>query len=261
MALELHKRFDPIYTDARDRIQALGDFGFFNAYMSQPKMQLHTFKAWAGKSSDISYYLNSHHIDFHEWACAGFAKPVRVTAACATGVATREIEVHTEDTITLLVQWQNRSGSLGAAVYTSSWSAPKSDVHSQQRFHYLGQLGELQVDQAHRGYSTSTDSAGYSSPNPLFMKYTPADGKFVGQLGYGYRSVEAFVEAVADIRAGRATPESFDGKIPTLATTFLTTAILEAGRRSLDAGGLPVRILYDGADPELPSGLEVASTE
>ena len=35
-------------------------------------------------------------------------------------------------------------------VYTSSWVAPKSDVHSQQRFHYLGSKGELTVDQAHR---------------------------------------------------------------------------------------------------------------
>merc|ERR1712060_1025847 len=32
---------------------------------AKPKHQLETFKAWAGKSSDISYYLNSHHIDYH----------------------------------------------------------------------------------------------------------------------------------------------------------------------------------------------------
>lgn len=30
--------------------------------MTQPKKQLDTFAGWAGKSSDISYYLNSHHI-------------------------------------------------------------------------------------------------------------------------------------------------------------------------------------------------------
>ena len=42
--------------------------------MSQPKHQLDTFRAWAGKSSDISYYLNSHHIDFHEW-CVGEVSP------------------------------------------------------------------------------------------------------------------------------------------------------------------------------------------
>merc|ERR1712014_190085 len=63
---ELHKRFDPIYTDARDRIRKLGPFSYYSAYMSQPKHQLETFKAWAGKSSDISYYLNSHHIDYHD---------------------------------------------------------------------------------------------------------------------------------------------------------------------------------------------------
>lgn len=54
-----------------DILQAMGDFSFINAYMSQPKFQLETFKSWAGKSSDISYYLNSHHIDFHEVRAAG----------------------------------------------------------------------------------------------------------------------------------------------------------------------------------------------
>jgi len=53
---------------------------YMYAYMSQPKHQLETFKAWAGESSDISYYLNSHHVDFCEWACFGKARPVRVVA-------------------------------------------------------------------------------------------------------------------------------------------------------------------------------------
>ena len=51
--------------------QGYGGFSYMYAYMSQPKHQLETFKAWAGKSSDISYYLNSHHVDFHEWANHG----------------------------------------------------------------------------------------------------------------------------------------------------------------------------------------------
>ena len=59
VAMEVHKRWDPIYSDARDRIRQLGDCSFFNSYMSQPKSQLVTFRAWAGTSSDISYYLNS----------------------------------------------------------------------------------------------------------------------------------------------------------------------------------------------------------
>ena len=67
VAVEVHKRLDPFYADARDRAADLGNFQYMYAYMSQPKHQLETFKAWAGKSSDISFYLNSHHIDFSEW--------------------------------------------------------------------------------------------------------------------------------------------------------------------------------------------------
>ena len=68
VAMEVHKRWDPIYADARDRIRQLGDFSFFSSFMSQPKYQLQTFRSWAGRSSDISYYLNAHHIDFNVWS-------------------------------------------------------------------------------------------------------------------------------------------------------------------------------------------------
>ena len=53
------------------------------------------------------------------------------------GVAT-SMGIDTEDTICLTTQWQNNDGSLGIATYTSSWIAPPADVHSQQRFFYMG---------------------------------------------------------------------------------------------------------------------------
>ena len=69
--VEYHKRYDPIYADARQRVrETMGDFQYFVSHMTQPKFQLEVFKSWAGKSSDISYYLNSHHIDIHCWAMA-----------------------------------------------------------------------------------------------------------------------------------------------------------------------------------------------
>jgi D-galacturonate reductase len=246
VAMEVHKRWDPIYADARDRMRALGEFSFFNSYMSQPKSQLDTFRAWAGKSSDISYYLNAHHIDFNTWAVSHMAVPRTVYASAATGYATGQ-GVETEDTITLTVTWENlASGNLATAVYTSSWIAPKSDVHSQQRFFYMGRDGEVQVDQAHRGYSVATDAAGYVSANPLFMKYAPdADGYCAGQSGYGYRSIEDFVNAALAIRAGDATVDDFRGKLATCEETTLVTAILEAGRRSLDDGGRVYEIDYN----------------
>ena len=257
VAMEVHKRWDPLYTDARDRIRSLGDFSFFSSYMSQPKSQLDTFRAWAGKSSDISYYLNAHHIDFNLWAVSEFARPLSVHASAATGFAQRQ-DIPTEDTITLTVGWENlASGNKATGVYTASWIAPKSDVHSQQRFFYMGHQGEVSVDQAHRGYTLATDAAGYSSANPLFMKYTPdADGFFAGQSGYGYRSVEDFVEAATAIRAGEATVQSFEGKLATVKETSLVTAVLEAGRRSLDDGGRVCQIDYSQAGQ--PSGISAA---
>ena len=46
----------------------------------------------------------------------------------------------------------------------------KADVHSQQRWFYMGQAGELTVDQAHRGYSTATDAAGSGDGQPAVLE-------------------------------------------------------------------------------------------
>jgi D-galacturonate reductase len=238
VAMEVHKRWDPIYVDARDRIRKLGEFSFFQSYMSQPKSQLETFRQWAGRSSDISYYLNAHHIDFHVWATTPWARPISVQATASTGVASGQ-NIPTEDTISLTVQWENiPSGNLGSAIYTASWIAPRSDVHSQQRFFYMGYAGEINVDQAHRGYSVATDGDGFQSVNPLFMKYAPdARGRFAGQSGYGYRSIEDFILAASCIGRGEAEPIDYRQKLATVEDTLAVTAILEAGRRSLDDGG------------------------
>ena len=75
----------------------------------------------------------------------GKAVPTRVVASAATGIATSEpynCVPETEDTITLLVDWQsiNSPKHKGTAVYTASWTAPlKSGVHSSQHWYYMGE--------------------------------------------------------------------------------------------------------------------------
>jgi D-galacturonate reductase len=166
-----------MYMDARARLKAFGDFSLFQAFMSQPKKQLATFAGWAGVSSDISFYLNSHHVDYHCWCMQGVATPISVCASASTGVANAALGRDCADSVTLMVQWRNDvSGNLGVATYTATWSASPSDVHrcaaagveyacpcrttivynktslwhSQQRFFYSGQGGDITVDQAHR---------------------------------------------------------------------------------------------------------------
>ncbi|GBF95493.1 D-galacturonic acid reductase [Raphidocelis subcapitata] len=260
LAVEYHKRFDPIYSDARNRARSLGPFSYFYSYMAQPKVQLETFRGWAGRSSDINYYLNSHHIDIHNWMAGHAARPERVVALAAAGVAEGMLGRPCEDTITLSVQWRAlEGGAVGTAVYTASWIAPKAECHTRQHFHYMGQTGELHADQAHRGYSGATDAAGYAAINPLYMRYVPdANGRFAGQTGYGYISIAKFLETARDLRDGPLSLASVrrEGQLALAQDTLAVTAILEAGRASLDAGGAPVEIEYDGAGA--PAAVRVA---
>lgn len=136
--IEHHKRFDPAYSDARAKAKNLGEFNYFYSYMSQPKSQLETFKAWAGKDSDISYYLNSHHVDVCDSMVPDYT-PFKVTASASSGTAADlGCTSETEDTITLLVEWRKNEdpSKVATGVYTASWTAPlKAGVHSNQYFH------------------------------------------------------------------------------------------------------------------------------
>lgn len=74
-----------------------------------------------------SYYLSSHHIDICAWILQDIAVPTRVVASAATGIATSEpynCVPETEDTITLLVDWQSIKSPKhkGTGVYTASWT-------------------------------------------------------------------------------------------------------------------------------------------
>ncbi len=123
----------------------------------------------------------------------GIAVPTRVVASAATGIATSEpynCVPQTEDTITLLVDWESVKSKThkGTAVYTASWTAPlKAGIHSAQHWYYMAEKvrfvellmirhlyslpakyqGDITVDQAHRGYDLTYDDTGKSWVNPF----------------------------------------------------------------------------------------------
>jgi D-galacturonate reductase len=225
-----------------------------------------------------SYYLSSHHIDVSCWILQDKAYPTRVVASAATGIATSEpynCAPQTEDTITLLVDWQSKTSPKhkGTGVYTASWTAPmKAGIHSAQHWYYMGEkvcdngLVHLirVLNRCSRAISTSIKLAVamtlrkmkrvslgqiHSSMQKLLffayiaftdthqsMKYSPSEsGHFDGQRGYGYISIEKFIDAARSVNASLSTPGDYDKHgLPTIANTVLTTAILNAGRISLD---------------------------
>ena len=116
----------------------------------------------------------------------------------------------------------------------------------------MASKGEIRIDQAKRGYDITVDSAGIMWCNPFYMQYAPdEEGNFNGQSGYGYVSFEKFVDAVTGLKEKRVTLDELDRRgLPTLSNTVATTAILEAGRRSLDEGRM-VEILEKEGEWEL----------
>ena len=84
------------------------------------------------------------------------------------------------------------------------------------------------------------------------MRYAPdEEGNFGGQTGYGYISFEKFIDAVTAVNEGRLTLDQLDARpLPTLKNTIATTAILNAGRVSLDENR-SVEIRCDGGKWEL----------
>lgn len=248
--IENHKRYDPVYADFKARVDELGDFSFFSAYMSQPDCQAKHYHRVNSKATDVSLYLNSHHIDYHCWLMGSKAIPIRVTAHASTGILANSYGIQTPDTITVVVQWQNTMNSvIGCASYTASWIAQTSDAFTQQRWFYLGSNGEASADQARRGYNIVVDER-LKSPNPLYLNVLPSHaGEFSGQAGYGYQIFEHFVTAVGSIREGVNVAEDYIDILPTLGSTTAVTAILGAAKKSLLLNGAPIRIHHSGANP------------
>jgi D-galacturonate reductase len=82
-------------------------------------------------------------------------------------------------------------------------------------------------------------------------------GYFSGQQGYGYRSFEAFIDAVAELNAEKIDMNTCDAKLATIGTTLQETAVLEAGRISLDNQCAMVELVYENDTSLIPIELKL----
>ena len=204
-------------------------------------------------------------MDLHTWFVGRSARPERVVARRARRRGAR-LEPDDgrviEDTVSLTAQWRNDNGSVGVATYVASWIAPQGGLPHATIFPLHGpSRGDPRgpgPSRIHHVHGRRRDSRSEPAVHEI---HPGTDGTFAGQHGYGYRSIEEFVEAAEDVNAGRATAEEVSARdmLATVDATARVTAMLEAGRMSLDAGGRGVRILYpsgsgSGTVPSNPSG-------
>jgi len=93
------------------------------------------------------------------------------------------------------------------------------------------------------------------------MRYsTDPKGRFAGQHGYGALSIFAFVDAALEINAGTITAAETDkdGQLATMGTTVTLTAILEAGKISMDNNSRAVVFKYENDSTAIPQDIVLA---
>jgi len=83
----------------------------------------------------------------------------------------------------------------------------------------------------------------YTEPSPDYFQYVDAGGPGLNPVGYGFRSIEAIVEAAIAVESGRKTLEEIDaaGLIATPANSSYNERVIEAARESIRNGGREVR--------------------
>ena len=125
------------------------------------------------------------------------------------------------------------------------WIAPKS-MHSQQRFFTWGIKVRFVLIKRNWGFNVATDDNGFASCNPYSWSI-PKWWFFQWAERLRIQKFWNFHWCCTKGNAGKCKPEYFDGKF-TITSTLGATAILEAGRRSLDSNGQPYDILYENED-------------
>lgn len=248
VGIEYHKRFDDRALMARDRYRQgrFGEFRLGTARLFEKWYYRHSnFQNWFSmKNSDAFTYIGCHYVDLVAFITG--LMPVSVSVA---GVPEKfpngtEAWMWTD----ARVRWSN-GGLLNvqnALGYPDQ--GPGSNTQAMTLWTSQGDSGGfLNHIDSHRGLQYCYVDGGYSEPSPDYMQYVPnhlGGGERV--VGYGYRSIEALVEAAQAVEADRGNLALIEkqGIIATPANSSYNELVTEAARLSLENDGREVLIQY-----------------
>jgi len=261
VGVEYHKRFDDRNLMARREYRAgrLGEFRLAQAQMIEPWYYRDSnFQNWCTcENSDMFTYVGCHYVDL-----VAFITGLRPTSVSVYGIVEtypngREGYLWTD----ARVLWENGaslsvvdaigypSGAAGGnAQGLTMWCKGDDDaallVHSDQ---YRG---------VKRHYTVAGDGPGdtrYAEPNPDYFQLLDVGGEGLTPVGYGHRSAAYILRAcrrageIADVAERRKLLDEYDaaGIMATPANSRYNELVIEAGRKSIQAGGREVVIDYD----------------
>ncbi|MBI4184352.1 MAG: Gfo/Idh/MocA family oxidoreductase [Proteobacteria bacterium] len=241
--VEFHKRLDESNLVMREVVASgeLGKLLYATVEYSQRKMVPRgIYRSWAHETN-IFQYLAVHYVDLLHWM-TGF-RPRRV-AAFGQRDYLAGIGIDTWDSVQAMIEWERGDGGTFVSTHVSNWVDPdETSALSDQRINLVGTSGRYQADQKHRGIQTVQDGSGVRDLNPYFTGAwrEGRDGP-IRFHGYGVESVLRFVADVVDVGAGRTTLARIEAERPTFASALVSTAVIEAVRRSLESGGARIEV-------------------
>lgn len=238
-AVEFHKRFDLANLKMMDVLSRgeIGDPLHFHVEYSQRKViPTQIFSDWAAQSS-IFQYLGVHYVDIIYFVTG--ARPIRMLAMGQRAwLAERGMPV--DDAIEALIEWELPSKPHRfTSSFVVSWVDPEhTSAMSYQSIKVIGTKGRYESDQKQRGVEVVSDEGGIRDVNPYFCELYPVPGAgHYAFRGYGIDSVTQFLQDAREIAAGKLTPAALEGKRPTFRDSFVSCAVVEAARKSLEQNG------------------------
>ncbi|MCX6609948.1 MAG: Gfo/Idh/MocA family oxidoreductase [Acidobacteria bacterium] len=248
VGVEYHKRFDDRALMARDRYRAghFGDFKLGTARLFEKWYYRHSnFQNWFSmENSDAFTYIGCHYVDLVHFITGLLPVSISVAGVPEKFPNGTDAWMWTD----ARVKWSN--GALlnvqNALGYPDQ--GPGSNTQGMTLWTSLGDRGGfLNHTDSHRGLEYCYVDGGYSEPSPDYMQYVPNHlGPGERVVGYGYRSIEALVEAAQSVEADPKQLEVIEtqGIVATASNSSYNELVTEAARLSLENEGREVLIQY-----------------
>lgn len=236
VAIEYHKRFDDraLMARARFRAGAFGQFRLGTAILFEKwHYRRSNFQNWfTRENSDAFTYIGCHYVDL-----VAFITGLIPVAVSVYGIPDRfpngnEGYLWTD----ARVIWSNGAclNVQNALGYPDA--GPGSNI---QGLTMWCDQSFLRHSDQYRGLEYCEIEGGYCEPSPDYMRLVEWTGEGLRPVGYGYRSIEAIVEAAIAVEEGRTTIDAIDAQclLATPANSRYNERAIEAARQSIFDNG------------------------
>ncbi len=253
VGVEYHKRFDDRSLMARTRYREgrFGEFKLGTACLLEKWYYRHSnFQNWlTAENSDAFTYIGCHYVDL-----VAFVTGLQPSSVSVYGIRDKfpngaEGFLWTD----ARVIWSNGAclnvqNALGFPDH-----APGTNTQGITMYCSTGTNGAwLTHSDQYRGLQYAYSDGTYAEPSPDYFQYLDLGGPGLVPVGYGFRSIEAIVDACIQVETApagtrRQVLEGIDaaGVIATPANSRYNELVVEAGRLSLLNEGREALIDYD----------------